>query len=127
MIKITSNGTPIVWQSDNTYSLPNVNGAVQWNGTYKRLEVSNGSSWIPIDPNVQLNPSSEMLEIVNWVKKKMKQELEETELENLAKENPTINDLLNQINDKKHQIEMVKTLLKSKNSTLQEVSVQTSP
>lgn len=127
MIKVTSSSPSVVWQPDNSYSLTTVTGAVQWNGTYKRFEVSNGSSWIPIDNNVHLNPSSEILEIMNWVKKKIKEELDEAELTRLAKVNPTINDLINQIDEKKHQIEMVKSLIKSSDSSLTEVQVKTSP
>lgn len=127
MIKVTSNSPSIVWQSDNSYSLTTATGAVQWNGTYKRFEVSNGSNWTPIDNTVQLNPSTEMLEIMNWVKKKMKEEADEAELEVLARKNPAINDLVNQINEKKHQIEMVKSLIKSSDSSFAEVQVKISP
>jgi hypothetical protein len=127
MIKVTSNSPTIVWQSDNSYSVTTTTGAVQWNGTYKRFEVSNGTNWTPIENTVQLNASTEMLEIMSWVKKKMKEEADNAELEILARKNPAINDLVNQINEKKHQIEMVKSLIKSTDSSLSEVQVNISP
>lgn len=109
MIKINSNCPNIVYSNDNTYNLPSVTGAIQWNGLTKKLEVSNGSTWLPIDNTVYLNTSEQMTRIIEWANKKISEEIE---LDRLAKENPAINDLVNQINEKKHQIEMVKTLIK---------------
>ena len=109
MINITSTNMPLVYQV-NTYSQPSHTGAIQWNGNMKRLEVSTGTGWIPLDNNVTLTTNPVMLEAFEWAQRKMQ---EEKELEGLAKTHPAINDLVNQIKEKKDQIEMVKTLIKS--------------
>ena len=74
------------------------------------LEVYDGMTWRTVSgsfASVGLSPEAEI--ILDWAKKKMH---EEKELELLAKENPAINDLVNQINEKRSQIQMVKTLIR---------------
>lgn len=109
MIKIQNYGYPVVFQSDNSYSLPSMTGAVQWNGMSKRLEVSNGSAWVAIDNTVTLNTDAMYNDMVQWAKKKME---EEKELEALAQSDPTIKDLYDQIKQKQDQIKMVQLLKK---------------
>jgi myo-inositol catabolism protein IolC len=48
--------------------------------------------------------------LLDWARKKRQEEME---LEVLAKEHPSIKDLVDQINLKKEQIKMVKTLIQS--------------
>lgn len=108
MIRTTLNGYPIVSQSENTYSLPSYTGTVQWNGTMKKFQVSNGSGWTDIDNTVTYNVDTKLLQIMEWAEKKMR---EEKELEQLAKNYPAINDLLNQLKEKQEQIKIVKTLV----------------
>lgn len=125
MIKITSYGPPVIYSNDTSYNQPNCTGAIQWNGLTKKLEVSNGSAWLPLDNTVNINTSSELTEIMVWAKKKM---TEEKELEILAKENPSIADLVKQIDEKKNQIQMVKALIKPEVMTgLGEVQVKLAP
>jgi hypothetical protein len=108
MIKTTLTGYPIFHQSDNTYSLPSYTGTVQWNGTMKKFQVSNGSGWTDIDNYITYNVDSNLLQAMQWVEKKMREEIE---TEQLAKSNPAINDLLKQIKEKQEQIKIVKTLI----------------
>ena len=123
MITINSSNTPLVYQQVNNYSLPSYTGAIQWNGMTKKLEVSTGTGWIPLDTNVNLTTNPVILETIEWAQRKMQ---EEKDLEALAKSNPAINDLVNQIKEKHDQIEMVKTLIK-KEKELPEVRAYSAP
>ena len=76
MIRTTFNGYPIVYQSDNTYSLPSYTGTVQWNGTMKKFQVSNGSGWTDIDNNIAYNVDSRLYDIIQWAENKMREEKE---------------------------------------------------
>ena len=109
MITITSSNKPVVYQTNN-YSQPMVSGAVQWNGATQRLEVSTGSSWMPLNTTVNISTNQEVLNVLDWAQKKM---FEEKELEELANTSPAINDLVNQIKEKKDQIKMIQTLIKN--------------
>lgn len=109
MIKIDVIGYPIVYQSDNFYLLPSTTGAVQWNGNAKRFEVSTGSSWTPIDQRVTLNTDNNLIQCINWVKEKM---VEENQLQEKAKNNPALADLLRHQNEIKEQIKLVDILTK---------------
>lgn len=113
MIKIQNYGYPVVFQTDNSYSLPAITGAVQWNGISKKFEVSTISGWAPIDNTIQLNSDAEYGNVMVWAKKKMQ---EEKELEALAANDPTVNDLVNQIKEKQEQIKMVQILKKQESN-----------
>jgi hypothetical protein len=85
MIKIQSFGasSPTWYQSDTSYNLPNVTGAVQWNGATHCLEVSNGSSWQRIDNTVQIQHYGQAYDINvigPWVMQKMAEEEETKKL-----------------------------------------------
>lgn len=108
MIKTTFYGYPLIYQNDNNYSLPNHTGAVQWNGTAKKFQVSNGSMWYDIYNQINFNVDSRLQSIVEWAEKKMS---EERELEELAKTNPTIQDLLFTLRETENKIKVVKTLV----------------
>lgn len=109
MIKTTLNGYPIIYQSDNTYTLPSFTGTVQWNGTLKRFQVSTGSSWIDIDNNVQYNVDSRLYDVIQWAENKM---IEEKELKENAVNNPALRDLLNQRTEIDEKIKIVETLIR---------------
>lgn len=109
MIKIQNSGYPVVFQMDNSYILPSITGAVQWNGMSKKFEVSNGSNWMAIDNSITLNSDAEYGNIVQWARKKMQ---EEQELERLAETDPTIKDLYDQLKIKQEQLKMVQILKK---------------
>lgn len=93
MIKIQQSGYPVVWQIDNSYSLPSTTGQVRWNGVTKCFEVcdnnSYNSGWMRIDNTVQLSSDSQIQSVIEWAKKKM---IEEDKLEKLMKEYPAVKD-----------------------------------
>ena len=80
MIRTTINGPQIMWQIDTTGNLPPYTGALQWNGSTKKIQVSSGSSWYDIDNTVQYNVTVEFEAIIAWAKKKMEDERRITEL-----------------------------------------------
>lgn len=76
MIRTTFNGNPgIIYQLDNTYSLPPHTGAVQWNGNTKKFQVSNGGGWTDIDNNIVFQIDGSLMEIIKWAERKMKEEV----------------------------------------------------
>lgn len=109
MIKINMMGSPIFYAYDKTYQQPGITGAVQWNGLTKCFEVSNGSSWTRIDNSIDITVDSTLGEMINWFQDKRQKE---NELKRLAKEHPTIQSLLSDIEEKQKQLEMVQILLK---------------
>lgn len=109
MIKTSVYGYPLFYQNDNTYSLPAFTGAVQWNGTVKKMQVSNGSMWCDIDNQVNFNVDSRLQPILEWAEKKIR---EEKELEEKAKNNTTLADLLQQRKKIEDQITTVGILSK---------------
>jgi len=110
MIRINHSGGVPFFQNDTSYNLPSSTGAVQWNGMSKKFQVSNGTGWIDIDNSINLNADHDYLMVVRWAREQMH---EEKELERLAKENPTLKDLVDQLNYTKEQIKVVTTLLKA--------------
>ena len=81
MININFTGySPGFYQSDRSYNQPSITGAVQWNGNNKKFEVSNGSSWIPIDNTIVFHADIDIYKISQWVKGKMEAEEREKEL-----------------------------------------------
>jgi hypothetical protein len=80
MIKIQQSSYPVVWQIDNSYSLPSTTGQVRWNGATKCFEVcdNNNSSynggWMRIDNTVQLSSDPQLQTVLEWAKKKMAEE-----------------------------------------------------
>lgn len=100
-------------------------GQLQYNINTQRLEIYNGNSWQMLNLGtyyVGLNPDAES--IIDWARNKMREELE---LEQLAKDNVAINDLLQQVKEKQHQIKMVRTLIKKETMHDEFQAVQTGP
>jgi len=94
MIKIQQSSYPLVWQIDNSYSLPSTTGQVRWNGQQKCFEVcDNGNSynggWVRIDNTIQLSSDPQVQSVLEWAKKKM---AEDEKIEQLAKEYPAVKD-----------------------------------
>ncbi len=91
MIKIQSHNYPIVWQIDNSYTLPSVTGQVRWNGATRCFEVCDNSSysggWMRIDNTVQLSSDPQIQPVLEWAKKKME---EEKKLDKLMSEYPSL-------------------------------------
>jgi len=85
-------------------------GNVRWNTNFQWFEVYDGISWISIvqgHTSVSLTP--EAANILDWAKKKMH---EETELDRLAKHNPTIAGLIEQKKNLDDKIKMVQILVR---------------
>jgi len=94
------------------YISPNANNPVQ--GMIRihntDLEVFNGTGWQSLPSSyATVSMDQDIIEIIKWAKTKRSEELE---LEHLAKENVAIQDLVNQIKEKKDQIKMVHILTK---------------
>jgi hypothetical protein len=95
------------------YISPNANNPIQ--GMIRvhntDLEVFNGTGWQQLPSwHATVSMDQDIVDVIQWARKKRDQELE---IELLAKENVAVQDLVNQINEKKDQLKMVKTLLKS--------------
>ena len=74
------------------------------------IEVFNGTSWQMISSSyATVTLDQEVLDVIQWARKKRS---EEQELQKLSEDNVAIKDLLNQINEKQQQIQMVATLIK---------------
>ncbi len=85
-------------------------GDVRYNVQMQRLEVYDGQIWIEISTghaSVGLTPDAEIA--LDWANKKRNEELA---LEQLAKSNTTIADLVNQKKELDDKIKMVQTLMK---------------
>ena len=94
-------------------------GMVRYNGNSNNIEVYDGSSWLTMQTShttIELDADTQML--LEWARKKRNEELER---EQLAKTNPAIKDLVEQIKQKEDQIKMVQTLLKSPGNEPQEL------
>ena len=103
-----SGGTP-----QNTYigshNGPGV-GNMRYNPNGNNIEVFDGSSWVVMYNNsANIDLSGEAISLLEWARKKRNEELE---LERLAKTNPTIKDLKDQIKQKEEQLSIVLTLIK---------------
>lgn len=70
MIK-TSFNQPLIYQIDNTYSLPSFTGTVQWNGNLRKFQVSSGSGWTDIDNNITFHVEKKLSDIIEWAEQKM--------------------------------------------------------
>jgi len=85
-------------------------GNMRYNTSSQCIEVFDGTSWQRININtahVGLSPEAE--QILDWANRKR---LEDIEIEQLAKENAAVKDLVDQIKEKQHQLKMIQTLIK---------------
>jgi len=106
-------------QISNTSSSTYVNGYsglqgvgnMRYNTSSQNMEVFDGNNWVILNmsiPSIGLNTDAESL--LDWAREKRNEELE---LQSLAQEHPSIKDLVNDIENKKDQIKMIRTLIKS--------------
>lgn len=124
MIKgITGGRGIIVSGGNNPTTYINMNnpsaGMVRYNGNSNNVEVYDGMSWLIMQTsyaNIELDADTQLL--IEWARKKRN---EEVECEQLAKTNPAIRDLIDQIKQKEDQLKMVRTLLKSPGNEPQEL------
>lgn len=89
-------------------------GALSYDPGSQQMKVYDGNSWMTIgggSATVNLSPNA--ISILKWAENKMQ---EEYELQQLAESNPTIKDLVDQMNntvlDYQRKIAMVKILIK---------------
>jgi hypothetical protein len=111
----TAINIPYNYYSSPGNSAPNAAGDVRYNASFLGLEIFDGSVWVQWNPSyatVALSPDAE--ELLDWAKEKRSKELE---IEKLAEDNPSVQDLVVQIKEKQEQLEMVTTLLKSPETT----------
>ena len=106
-------------QVNDTYSSTYINGHsgllgvgnMRYNASSQNTEVFDGNNWVILNMSTQaVGLTSEAESLLEWAKEKRNEELE---LETLAKKNPSINYLVNDIKNKKDQIKMIKTLINS--------------
>jgi hypothetical protein len=98
---------------NKTSGLP-MTGAMSYDPSTQQMKVYDGSNWLTIgggQATVNLSPNA--ISILKWAENKMQ---EEYELQRLAESNPTIKDLVDQMNntvlDYQRKIAMVKILIK---------------
>lgn len=85
-------------------------GNMRYNTNSQKTEVFDGNNWITLNTTIaSVGLTGEAVSLLDWVNQKRNEELE---LEQLAKDNVTIKDLLNQIKEKQHQVKMVATLIR---------------
>jgi CRISPR/Cas system CSM-associated protein Csm4 (group 5 of RAMP superfamily) len=95
----------------NGYSGSQGVGNMRYNTSSQNMEVFDGNNWVMLNmsiPSIGLNGEAESL--LDWARQKRHEELE---LQALAQEHTSINDLVNDIEKKKDQIKMIRTLIKS--------------
>ena len=94
----------------NNYSNGIGVGNLRFNNSTQNIQVSDGQQWVDMNlGHVSIGLSTDAENILDWARVKRD---EENELEMLAKTNPTVKDLLDQINEKKSQISVIKLLIK---------------
>jgi hypothetical protein len=85
-----------------------IQGMLRISGT--DIEVFNGSGWQQISSSyATVTLDQDIVDVIQWARKKRN---EEQELKKLSEENVAIKDLLNQIDEKQQQIQMVATLIR---------------
>ena len=102
--------TPYINMNTNTP----MTGALAYDSSTQQLKTYDGHTWMTIGGgSATVNLSPEAINIINWAKAKMN---EEAELKALCDSNPTIKDLVDQMNNSvagyQHKIAMVKNLIK---------------
>lgn len=108
---MVNGGFPATTYINTSSGFMNV-GDVRFNTNMQRLEVYDGNMWIELGTShasVGLTPDAE--KAIDWARQKM---MEELELDALAEKNPTIRDLVNQINEAKEKIKVVQILTKDR-------------
>jgi hypothetical protein len=86
-------------------------GNMRYNTSSQNMEVFDGNNWVMLNmamPSIGLTGEAESL--LDWARQKR---IEELELQALVQEHPSIKDLVNDIENKKDQIKMIRTLIKS--------------
>jgi hypothetical protein len=128
MIKNIYSGSSHITVSNTNQHIPQINntfsgaGMIKWDSMAQGFAVSDGMAWHSIPNNVvQVDLDSNTKKIIEWANKKMHEEME---LEELAKTNHAVNDLVNQIKEKQNQLEMIKSLIKKESHSDEPVAMQ---
>ena len=106
---MVNGGYPATTYINTSLGYMNV-GDVRYNTQMQQLQVYDGQSWVEINSShasVGLTPDAE--NAIDWAIKKRQEDLA---LEELAKTNSTIADLINQKKELDDKIKMVQTLMK---------------
>ena len=106
---MVNGGMPATTYINNSSGYMSV-GDLRYNVSIQRLEVYDGNMWVELNTShasVGLTPDAEMA--IDWAKRKLNEELA---LEQKAKDNPAIADLLNQRKKIDEQIQVIEILTK---------------
>ena len=103
----TNSSGPYISNTYNTRT-DKVIGQLQYNTTANGLEVWDGYSFVPYRQHVSMGLSSDVAELLEWLKK-FKEREESLTVEN----NPTLADLLRQRKDINDKIDMILLLQKA--------------
>lgn len=107
---LTVTGASPTYVAKNYGSSRGKPGDMMYDLDTQSIIVYDGMSWQQLHgsiPSIQLDGEAESL--LNWVRKKKQEEIH---LETLAKNNPVVKDLVDQIKQKEEQLRMVEILLK---------------
>jgi hypothetical protein len=86
-------------------------GNMRYNTSSQNTEVFDGNNWVILNMSIpSIGLSSDAESLLDWARQKR---IEELELQSLAQEHPSIKDLVDDIEKKKDQIKMIRTLVKS--------------
>ena len=106
---MVNGGFPATTYMNQNSGLMNV-GDVRYNIQMQRFEVYDGNMWLEISTShASIGLTHDAESALDWA---IKKKHEEMELEALAKTNPTIADLVNQLKETREKIEVVKLLTK---------------
>ena len=95
--------------NNSTASNNTLVGQVRYNGANQNMEVYDGMTWMTMNssyPTINLSPDVQAT--INWARAKM---AEESRLENLAKDNPTLRDALDALRQAEEQVRIVAALV----------------
>lgn len=113
-INATGKYTQVTGGSSSTY-INNFSGAqgvgnVRYNTSNQNMEVFDGNNWVMLNMSyASVGLTSEAESLLEWARKKRAEEIER---DLLAHTNPTIKDLIKQIEEKEQQILVVQNLLR---------------
>ena len=117
MIKTIATGNP-QWLNVNTPSshignfgnmTNGVDGQVRFNTSSQQYEIFANGVWNPSGVFASVDPSSRMIEILEWAESKMHME---QEVMKLVADNPTVADSYNNYKQAEAQLKMVMTLIR---------------
>lgn len=113
-INATGKYTQVTGGSSSTYinnfSSAQGVGNVRYNTSNQNMEVFDGNNWVMLNMSyASVGLTSEAESLLEWARKKRAEEIER---DLLAHTNPTIKDLIKQIEEKEQQILVVQNLLR---------------